>query len=186
MTPVNLRFWPTPTVILAHAALSEHVAVAVGGGDVVLRHPEDSYSQSVAVEVDVGDVDVVGALDSGGEVLAGEPTLEVEQDGRSRREQEHGKLVRVAILDVCVDALVNDRHHALGADLEEQVAHDAIDGPAVAADLRALGTEEGDGSAIGFVVDTVELGGGHVDDSLLVLGGVASRTASVCFPIHTR
>ena len=183
---MNLRFSPTSTCHTRSRRPSEHVALAVGGGDVVLRLLEDAHREAAAVDVDVGDVDVVGALGGLGKVLAGELSFEVEHHGRARREQQHGQLVHVAVLDVAVDAVVDGGHHAVGADLDEQAATQGVDGPAVTTELRALGVEEGDGLAVDLVVDAVELAGCHFSSFSYTFGGAASHMVSVCFPIHTR
>jgi hypothetical protein len=161
---------------------SEHVALAVGGGDVVLRLLQDAHREAAAVDVHVRDVDVVGALGGLGEMLSGEPAFEVEDDGRARREQQHGELVHVAVLDVAVDAVVDGGHHAVGADLDEQAATEGVDGPAVTAELRALGVEEGDGLAVDLVVDAVELAGCHDGTFSSALAGMplAERACVFC------
>lgn len=182
--PVTTSWLPMPACHFARERPSEHAALVVGGGDVVLRLLEDAHGQAASVHVHVRDVDVVGALAGGGEVLAGEPTLEVEDDGRTRREQQHGELVRVAVLDVAVDAVVDGGHHAVGADLDVQTATEGVDGPAVAAELRALGVEEGDGLAVDLVVDTVELAGCHDGTFSSSLAGMPLAERACVFRPH--
>jgi len=148
-------------LLATFARCSEHVALAVGGCDVVLRLLQDADGERTTVDVDIGDVDVIGTFGGLGEVHAGEPALEVEDHGRARREQQYGQLVLVAVLDIAGDAVVDRGHHAVRADLNEEITSEGVDRPAVVAENRALGIEEGDLLAVDFVVDTVELAGCH-------------------------
>lgn len=142
---------------------SEYVALAVGGGDVVLGVRLDADGEGTAVDVHIGDVDEVRALDGTLEVLPREHALEVEDDSLMRRELELCDLVAVAILDVSCDAITDAVHDTVRVDLDPCVAAEGIDGPLVAVELGTLGTEEVDGVAVELVVDSGELAGGHDD-----------------------
>lgn len=165
---------------------SEHVALAVGGGDVVLRVLLDADGEGATVDVHVGDVDEVGALDGVLEVLTRELALEVEDDGLAGSELQLCDLVAVAVRDVVRDAVDDAGHHGVGVDLDPDVTEEAVDAPLAAVELGALRTEEVDGVAVDLVVHSGELAGCHFNAFSYTFGGDASRKASVCFPIHTR
>lgn len=165
---------------------SEHVALAVSGGDVVLGVRPDADDEVATVDVHVGDVDEVRALDGMLEVIARELALEVEDDGLAGSKLELCDLVTVAVRDVVRDALVDARHHGIGVDLDPYVAEEAVDAPLTTVELGALRTEEVDRVIVVLVVHAGELAGCHSNAFSYTFGEDASRIASVCFPIHTR
>lgn len=160
---------------------SEHVALAVGGGDVVLRVRLDADGEDATVDVHVGDVDEVRALDGILEVLTSELAFEVEDDGLAGAELELGDLVAVAVRDVVHDAAGDAGHHGVGIDLDPDVTEEAVDAPLATVELGALRPEEVDGVAVELVVHAGELAGCHFNAFSYTFGGYASRIASVCF-----
>lgn len=140
----------------------QDVAVAVGRCRCVLGLTHDANGQGASLDLHVRDVDEPIALDRVLDVLAGQPTLEVEHDTLVGAEEEHGDLVPVAVLDVTGDAVTDDVHDAVGIDLDEGTEEQVHD-PLGLAQLGPLHPEELDGSAVEREVASGQLAGCHLN-----------------------
>ena len=142
------------------SVLQDH-ALAVGGRDAVLAFLHDANHQVASVDRHVADVDEVGPLDRALDEVAGQDSLEEEDDRDVGLDQEDGDLVSVAVLDVAGDALADCRQHGVGADLDVHVTTEGVDAPPAIREADSLVVEERHCVPLDSVVESAELAGRH-------------------------
>ena len=134
-------------------SVSEHVALAVSDGDVVLRLRLDADGQRATVDVDTRDVDEVWPLDDVLEVLERQLPFEVEDDRLTSAQLELSDLVAIACCDSC-NAVTDTVHDADRRDFYPYIAIEAVDAPSTVVGLGASSAEEVDGAAVNSIVLT--------------------------------